>query len=107
MTDEFLGLKKNKFLHSTFLKLNRKGQFAIEAVLLMTVLLGAFLVLANGIKNKNMVGNLLEKPMERLSTMAGYGTWQSECTGQGKTAKQTLGKCHPNSIHRSLSSDPK
>lgn len=99
MKDEFLGLMQNK--------LNNKGQFAIEAVLLMSVLVAGFIGLTNYAKNKNLIQNLVSKPMERVSTMAGYGTWQSECTGQGKSKKQSIGKCHPNSIHRSLSSDPK
>ncbi|MFZ3229583.1 MAG: hypothetical protein WA160_05215 [Pseudobdellovibrio sp.] len=107
MKDEFLGLMSNKKLIPPFIKLNKKGQFAIEAVLLMTVLLGAFIGLINYAKSKNLVQNLVAKPMERVGTMAGYGTWQNECVGQGKSKKQSIGKCHPNSIHRSISSDPK
>lgn len=96
MKDEFLGLKNNN-----------KGQFAIEAVLLMTVLVGAFLVVTSEVKKRGLLSKFVEKPVTRLGTMSGYGTWQSECVGQGSSKKQTLGKCHPNSIHRSLSSDPK
>lgn len=107
MKGEFLGLKKNSRSDLHLLNLNKKGQFAIEAVLLMTVLVGFFLAVTNQLKQKNVVGNFVTKPMTRLSNMAGYGTWQNECTGQGKSKKQSLGKCHPNSIHRSLSSNPK
>lgn len=104
MKGEFLGLKKNSFFFSIS---NKKGQFAIEAVLLMTVLLGAFLVFTQYVKSHNLIAKLASGSIERVGTMAGYGTWQTECTGQGKSKKQSLGKCHPNSIHRSLSSDPK
>ncbi|MBC7466381.1 MAG: hypothetical protein H7256_10345 [Bdellovibrio sp.] len=107
MKGEFLGLKKNNPSGLHLLNLNQKGQFAIEAVLLMTVLVGFFLAVTNQLKSKNVVGNFVSKPMTRVGNMAGYGTWQSECVGQGKSKKQTLGKCHPNSIHRSLSSNPK
>ena len=105
MKDEFLGLKKSKFLFSLFK--NRKGQFAIEAVLLMTVLVGLFLALTQYAQKKEFIKNLVAKPMERVGRMAGYGTWHAECKGNGKNKPMTLGKCHPNSIHRALSSDPK
>lgn len=103
MKDEFLGLKKNK----SFFNFNNKGQFAIEAVLLATVMISAFLVLTNYLKNSGFLAKLVASPIERVGTMAGYGTWQDVCKGQGKSKAQSLGKCHPNSIHRSLSSDPK
>ena len=103
MKDEFLGLKKNSFLPE--LIINRKGQFAIEAVLLMSILVGIFLALTNLIKEKQIVQKLVQKPMERVGRMAAYGTWNEGCSAPGKP-KLTTGKCHPNSIARSLSSDP-
>lgn len=107
MKGEFLGLKKNNPSGLHLLNLNSKGQFAIEAVLLMTVLLGIFLAAVDQLKSKNVLANFVTKPMTRVSNMVGYGTWQNECVGQGKSKKQSLGKCHPNSIQRSLSSNPK
>ena len=103
MKDEFLGLKKNKKFPDR-LK-NQKGQFAIEAVLLMTVLIGAFLALTQFAKKEQFVQKLVQKPMERVGRMAAYGTWNEGCSAPGKP-KLTTGKCHPNSIARSLSSDP-
>ncbi|MBC7420931.1 MAG: hypothetical protein H7328_09395 [Bdellovibrio sp.] len=94
-TNEFHGLIKNK-----------RGQFAIEAVLLMTVLVGAFIALTKEARDRKVLQNLTAEPLTRLATMAGYGTWKEACSAQGKSNKETLGKCHPNSIHRSLSSDP-
>ncbi len=105
MRDESLGQKKNKATHS-FYK-NQKGQFAIEAVLLMSILFGAFIALTNYAKEKQFMNKLLQKPMARVGRMAAYGTWNDECTAQGKSKKISLGKCHPNSIGRALSSDPK
>ena len=104
MMGEFLGSKKSS---SILFVSNKKGQFAIEAVLLMTILIGAFLVLTKTAREKAWMAQLVSKPMTRVATMSGYGTWQEKCLGQGKSTSQSLGKCHPNSIHRSLSSDPK
>lgn len=87
---------------------NCKGQFAIEAVLLMVILIGVFLAITNYTKKNNMLQKLVGVPMtNKIRTMIGFGTWKPDgCTATGKVTKQTLGKCHPNSIHRSLSSDP-
>ncbi len=105
MRDESLGQKKNK-AYPKFLN-EKKGQFAIEAVLLMFVLGGAFLALTNYAKEKEFINKLVQKPIERVGRMAGYGTWNSECVAQGKNKPVSLGKCHPNAIGRALSSDPK
>jgi len=79
---------------------------AIEAVLLMTILVGAFIYLTKLIRDNQLVSKLVAKPIQNVATMTAYGTWKSDgCTAPGKT-KQTIGKCHPNSIARSLSSDP-
>ncbi len=85
---------------------NRRGQFAIEAVLLMTVLVGAFMFLTKEARSRNLLQNFISQPMERLANMTGYGTWSIACSANGSKKKETLGKCHPNSIHRSLSTDP-
>ena len=103
MKDEFLGSKKNNFFPER-LK-SQKGQFAIEAVLLMTVLVGVFLAFTKFAKNEKFIQKLVQKPMERVGRMAAYGTWNEGCSAPGKP-RLTTGKCHPNSIARSLSSDP-
>ena len=100
-----MGRKRIK-LPTYFIEI-KKGQFAIEAVLLMSILVGLFLALTNYAKEKQFMNKLIQKPMERVGRMAGYGTWFDECTAQGKNKKVSLGKCHPNSIGRALSSDPK
>ncbi len=90
---------------------NNRGQFAIESVLLMTVLVGAFMALSNYAQSKNLMATLVEKPLQSLAIMTGYGVWKSGdagggCKAPGRSAV-TLGKCHPNSISRSLSSNPR
>lgn len=96
-------MKINEFLGS---KKNNRGQFAIEAVLLMTILVGAFIFVTKKAREMHLIQDMASKPMGKLATMTGYGTWEEACSAQGKSNRETLGKCHPNSIHRSLSSDP-
>lgn len=94
-TKEFLGLKKNN-----------KGQVLIESVLLMVFLLAGFTLLTKYATDKKILSKLVEGPIKNVATMTAYGTWKSDgCTAPGKS-KQTIGKCHPNSIARSLSSNP-
>lgn len=101
--EKFRGsIKSNKPLQ------NRKGQFAIESVLLMILLVGVFLAITKFTQKNHMMQKLVGEPMtNKIRTLIGFGTWKPDgCTATGKLTKQTLGKCHPNSIHRSLSSDP-
>ena len=104
-TNEFRGLKPNSLK-------NNRGQIAIESVLLMVVLLGAFMAVTNYAQKNNLLANLVQKPMQSLSIMVGFGVWKSAdattgCRAPGSGAGVSIGKCHPNSIARSLSSNPK
>lgn len=90
------------------LKRNNKGQMALEAVLLMVVLMGFFMYTTKEVRERQLIAKLVEPSINTVKNMTAYGTWKGEdqgCTAPGKT-KQTIGKCHPNSIARSLSSDP-
>lgn len=105
-TEQFRGTRKNK--DPRFCLKNDKGQFALESVLLMTVLVGLFMAVTNYVRNKKLVSELVQKPFQSVAVMAQYGVWKAEgggCKADGK-ASVTLGKCHPNSINRSLSSAP-
>lgn len=95
MTNEFRGLKKNN-----------KGQMAIEAVLLTVVLLGAFVVLTKTIRDKKLLSKFVAKPINSIAAMTAYGTWKSTGCAAPNKPSVSIGKCHPNSIERSLSSDP-
>ena len=54
-----------------------------------------------------LISKFVKKPINSIAAMTAYGTWKDTgCTAPGKSAV-TLGKCHPNSIARSLSSDDK
>lgn len=98
------GLIGNNRNYSYYKK--QKGQLALEAVLLMTILLGLFLMVMKYVQKEQMVQNLVGPTIGRLKTMTAMGTWRADgCTAPGRS-RQTPGKCHPNSIHRSLSSDP-
>lgn len=101
-------MKKTEF-HGLNLRNNNKGQLAIESVLLLTLLISLFLLVTNHIRDKNLLSKLVQKPVQSLARMTGYGVWKSSdsngCKAPGKSAV-SLGKCHPNSIARSLSSNP-
>ena len=86
---------------------NNRGQFAIEGILLLSILVGAFLFVTKQIRERKLVSNLVKGPIKQVATMSGYGTRKADgCVAAGKSNKETLGKCHPNSVSRSLSSDP-
>lgn len=110
----FLGLKRTKDIYNCkclkYPLQNNRGQILIESVLLMVVLLSLFFAVSNYAREKKLLSNLVEKPMQSLAIMVGFGVWKSAdgsgCKAPGKP-KVSLGKCHPNSIARSLSSNPK
>ena len=88
------------------IKLNNKGQFAIEAVLLMTLFVGLFAFTMNLIRKKNIVQNLTDTSVAKVKNLSEYGTWKQDCKAMKGGSSQTAANCHPNSINRALSSDP-
>ena len=87
------------------LKLNNKGQFAIEAVLLMIVFVSTFAMAVKYMRDKEIMQNLTDRSVGKVRNMTEYGTWKQTCTAKGGSS-QTAANCHPNSINRALSSDP-
>lgn len=85
---------------------NNKGQLAVEAVLLMTVLLGAFALLTKHLKERETIQNLTETSVKHMRYMSQQGTWNEECRPIKGPGRERAGNCHPNSINRALSSDP-
>lgn len=86
---------------------NQRGQFAIEAVLLLAVLIGTFMFVTGIVKEKKMMAKLFNGPVKSMRNMTGFGTFREACEGLGANKKkQNLSQCHPNSISRALSSDP-
>ena len=86
---------------------NERGQFAIEAVLLMALLIGSFMFVTGIVKEKKMIQKLFSGPVKSIRNMTGFGTFRESCEGLGANKKkQNLSQCHPNSISRALSSDP-
>lgn len=86
---------------------NRRGQFAIEAVLLLAVLIGTFMFFTKTVSEKKLIPKLFGGPVKSLRNMTAFGTFREKCEGLGANKKaQNLSQCHPNSISRALSSDP-
>ena len=54
---------------------NERGQFALEAVLLMTVMLSAVLLGLRVLKENDVLANLVETPWERTAGMIETGVW--------------------------------
>lgn len=99
--ERFHGKGKNKsILFST------RGQFAIEAVLLATVLVGAFLLGIKTLKDKQSIQKLTDGSVARVKNMAEYGTWRETCKPIKGSGQERTVNCHPNSINRALSSAP-
>ena len=84
-----------------------RGQATIEAVLLVIVLIGAFTLATNTIREKQIVQKFTNKSVESVKNMAEYGSWRQECKPAKGPGRARAAQCHPNSIGRALSSDPK
>jgi hypothetical protein len=88
------------------IKLNNKGQFMIEAVLLMTLFVGVFAFTMKLIRDKQIIQNLTDASVTKVKNLSEYGTWKQDCKAMKGGSSQTAANCHPNSINRALSSDP-
>lgn len=54
---------------------NQKGQFVIEAVLLMVLAMGLMLAAVRGFRDNRLLANLVESPWDRTSGMIESGVW--------------------------------
>jgi hypothetical protein len=87
-----------KFKNSSFFLRNQKGQFVIEAVLLMVLSVSLLMAGLKLLKDNKVVSNLIDGPWERVAGMIESGSWQEP----GAAAKD-----HPNQRDRNLSVKPK
>ncbi|MGZ3774195.1 MAG: hypothetical protein ACXVCY_11665 [Pseudobdellovibrionaceae bacterium] len=76
---------------------NNKGQFVIEAVLLMTVTMFLLTWGTKKLRDDKFLANLISGPWEKVSGMIEAGVWESP------TKARPL---HPNQIARSVTVDP-
>ncbi len=77
---------------------NQRGQFVIEAVLLMVVSIGFLYAGLRLLKSGNVMGNLVASPWKKVAGMIESGNWN---------VADEAAKKHPNQIDRSLSVDPR
>lgn len=77
---------------------NNKGQFVIETVLLMIVMVGFFIAGTTKLKESKALAKMIAGPWEQVSGMIESGVWDSPDAARKK---------HPNQIERSLSLDPR
>ncbi len=76
---------------------NQKGQFVIEAVLLMIVMVGIFVASMNALRDSKFLSKLVSGPWERVAGMMESGVW-----APAKEARQQ----HPNQKTRSITNEP-
>ncbi|WP_413289598.1 hypothetical protein [Bdellovibrio sp. HCB337] len=77
---------------------NNRGQFVVEAVLLMVLSLGLLSLGLRTLRDGNVLGSFISGPWERVAGMIESGSWE---------APDAAAKKHPNQVGRSLSLDPK
>ncbi|MBO9667302.1 MAG: hypothetical protein J7501_10880 [Bdellovibrio sp.] len=76
---------------------NQKGQFVIEAVLLMVVMLSIFIASINALKDSKYLSKLVSGPWVTVAGMIESGVWEPADAARKK---------HPNQFDRTLSIDP-
>lgn len=97
---------KSNFKFASYIKLNQSGQFLIEYVLLMIVVLGLFLFVTNTIREKKSLVKFTNSAVTKVQNMSQFGTWKDSCKPLKGGNVEKGGYCHPNSINRGLSSNP-
>lgn len=76
---------------------NQSGQFLIEGILLMVVMLSIFIASINALKEGHFLAKLIERPWGQVQGMIECGVW-----GPPKTACRAL----PGQPKRNVSLDP-
>lgn len=76
---------------------NNKGQFVIEAVLLMIVTIGFFLWGTNQLREGKFLAKMIGGPWKKVSGMIESGVWDTP---------ESARKKHPNQTNRSISLRP-
>lgn len=87
-------MKKNSQKH---LLTNERGQFVIEAVLLMVVSVGLLSFALKSLRDNDTMSKLVSEPWQKVAGMIESGNWNTA---------DVAAKKHPNQINRSLSWDP-
>lgn len=77
---------------------DERGQFAIEAVLLMVVMLSIFIASTNALRDGKFLAKLVGNPWEQVAGMIECGVWAPP-----KTACKSL----PSQPDRNISLDPR
>lgn len=73
---------------------NQKGQAVTEAVLLMVLFMGVTLLVANFMKDEEVLKRLVQSPFQHIAGMLQNGVWAPH---------QTSAAIHPNSHGRHVS----
>ena len=77
---------------------NSKGQFVVEAVLLMTVAIGLFIFATAQLREGKYLAKLVGSPWQKISGMIEAGVWDTPDKARAH---------HPNQANRSNTHDPR
>lgn len=77
---------------------NSRGQFLIETVLMMTIMVGLFVMATAQLREGQFLAKLVGGPWQQLSGMIESGVWDTADKARSQ---------HPNATKRSLSLDPR
>ncbi|MBX2987978.1 MAG: hypothetical protein KF802_08770 [Bdellovibrionaceae bacterium] len=75
---------------------NRRGQFVIEGILLMVVMLGVFIVTTRLIRENEVATRMVTGPWSKVAGMTENGVWSE--------ANNATRRKHPNNFERFFTS---
>lgn len=58
------------------LRLNSSGQIAVEAILIIALSVGLFMVVSSQFREKQILANIISRPWLSVSAMIQNGVWQ-------------------------------
>lgn len=65
---------KHKIKHEK-IKQNQSGQMALEAVLIVVLLLSLTIFITREIRSRNLIGGMIAEPWRQISGMMSTGNW--------------------------------
>lgn len=71
---------------------NQRGQFMIEAILLMSLLVFGFVALTRSLRESNIIPNIVTESWDKVAGMSEVGVWEAPTSAAKKK--------HPNTFNR-------
>lgn len=71
---------------------NQQGQFVIEAILLMVVLVGLMTLVTTQVRESGLIAQMVTGPWDKIAGMTEFGVWSEPTDGNRRL--------HPNTHNR-------